>query len=63
MNFFLERVKPYVPVGRNQSEDEARRIDVATRDLLSRLQVPFETILGDAQAASRIFARLKGLTP
>ena len=44
-------------------EDEARRIDVATRDLLSRLQVPFETILGDAQAASRIFARLKGLTP
>ncbi len=59
VNFFLERVKAYVPVGRNQSEDEARRIDVATRDLLSRLLVPYETVVGDAQAASRIFARVK----
>ena len=60
-NFFLERVKAYVAVGRNQSEDEARRIDVATRDLLSRLQVPYETVVGDAEAASSIFARVKEL--
>ena len=59
VNFFLERVKAYVPVGRNQTEDEARRIDVATRDLLARLQVQYETVVGDAQAASRILVRIK----
>lgn len=61
LNFFLERVKAYVPVGRNQSEDEARRIDVTTKELLSRLQIPYEGVVGDAQAASRIFARVKEL--
>ncbi len=61
VNFFLERVKAYVAVGRNQSEEEARRIDATTKELLSRLQVPYESVAGDAQAASRIFARVKGL--
>lgn len=61
VNFFLERVKEYVPVGRNQSEDEARRIDVTTKELLARLQVPYQSVVGDAQAASRIFARVKEL--
>lgn len=27
LNYFIQRVKPYVPVGRNQTEDEARVLD------------------------------------
>ena len=61
INFFLERTKAYVPVGRSQSEDEARGVDRATRELLDRLRIPFETVTGDAQAASRILERVKAL--
>ncbi len=60
-NFFLERVKAYVPIGRSQTEDEARKIDVAMRDMLTRHRIPFETVPADHDAAPRIFARVKQL--
>lgn len=33
-NIFLERVKPYQEVGRNQSEDEARELDSKIKSLI-----------------------------
>ena len=61
LNFYLERVKTYVAVGRSQAEDEARKIDTTTTDLLTRFNFPFERVTGDAQAAGNIFARVTTL--
>src|SRR6185295_11616570 len=61
LNFFLERVKAYVPIGRSQTEGEARKIDAATREMLTRLKIPSETVTADNEAAARIFARVKEL--
>jgi hypothetical protein len=60
LNFFLERAKPYVAKGRSQTEEEARRIDSATRDLLARFTVPYETVPGDDAAAAKIVERVRG---
>ncbi|MBI2900133.1 MAG: AAA family ATPase [Planctomycetes bacterium] len=62
LNFFVERAKPYVAVGRSQSEDEARAVDGGVKALLAKLQVPFEGVPGDAQAPARILARVKELS-
>jgi len=59
INYFLDRVKPYVAVGRNQTEDEARKIDAGTRELLGRHRVPFESVPGDNDAARAIFERVR----
>jgi len=59
LNFFLERVKPYVAAGRSQSEDQARRIDDAIRGMLEGRGVPFERVPGDAQAPERILAAVR----
>lgn len=37
LNIFLDRVKPYEPAGRNQTEEQAREIDGKIIDLLLRL--------------------------
>lgn len=55
-NFFIERTKPYSPVGRNETEAEARRKDVEILDLLQVAEGEcFRTIRGDSKAAMRIF--------
>lgn len=59
VNFFLERVKAYVPIGRSQTEEEARKIDAGTRAMLTRLEIPFETVTADNDAAQRIFSRIQ----
>jgi len=59
LNFFLDRAKNYVTVGRSQTEEEARKIDAGMREILAWLKVPFETVVADADAAARIFARVK----
>jgi len=41
VNYFLNRVKPYSPIGRRQTEDEAKALDVEVRDLLNSCGVPF----------------------
>lgn len=44
INFFIRRNKPYVKVGRNQSEDEAKNIDMAIYHKLTKLNIEyFET--------------------
>lgn len=44
-NFFLNRTKPYVEVGRTQTEDEARDLDVKIRNMLTKYSIPFQIIL------------------
>lgn len=54
MDYFIERVKPYSAVGRNQTEDEANVIASRVLDTVLDAGV-FPTIIkGDEQAAPRI---------
>jgi ABC-type glutathione transport system ATPase component len=59
VNFFIDRVKPYVGVGRRQSEEDARKVDVELRNLLAQHQVAYESVAGEGGAAARILGRIK----
>ncbi len=58
-NFLLQRVKPYDPVGRGQTEYEACNIDGAIRQMLYDYALPYTEIAGNEQAALTIFNILK----
>lgn len=49
-NVLLERVKPYVPVGRVQTETQAQEIDRTLAQLLKENEVPYTTLRGDESA-------------
>jgi hypothetical protein len=57
-NFFIERVKEYSPIGRNQTEDEAKKIDLEIQDLLYYNEgiqsTNFVTVKGNREAAALI---------
>jgi hypothetical protein len=54
INFFIKRVKPYVKVGRNQSEEEARLIDEIVEKYLIDNNIPYLTINGNEEAKNLI---------
>jgi adenylate kinase family enzyme len=58
LNVFLERVKKYDKHGRNQTEEEARRIDDDIYDLLSYYDFDFIEIPGDENAPNEIIKNL-----
>jgi len=47
INFFINRVKPYNPKGRNQTEEESDRISVRIKDLYKGLGIDYFEINGD----------------
>ena len=53
-NYFLTRVKEYNPNGRNQTESEAREIDIELRSLLKKYKIKYKDIIGDKDAADEI---------
>ncbi len=55
LNIFLHRKKKYVSSGRNQTEDQARNLDVLVLSLLEKEKVPFIKIDADAHAPREIF--------
>ena len=54
LNFFIKRVKPYNPVGRNQDENGARDLDVTIKNYLDANSVPYFEINGDKEAPQKI---------
>jgi len=58
LNFFIERVKPYVQRGRNETEEEAARVDRELRVVLGDLSVPFEAVLGNSATADAIAEKI-----
>lgn len=44
LNYFVERVKPYSSVGRNQTEEEARQIDKDLKTLLNKYKVVYKNV-------------------
>lgn len=53
LNVLLRRAKPYAPVGRVQTEDQARAIDGEVRALLEGNGIAYETMDGDDAAWGR----------
>jgi adenylate kinase family enzyme len=47
INFFINRVKPYNPNGRNQTAEESDQLSVEIKNLYSRLNIPYTEIDGD----------------
>lgn len=47
INFFINRVKKYNPKGRNQTEQEAKEIDVTLKSFLKKYNIPFIEVNGD----------------
>lgn len=52
--FFIDRKKEYVAQGRNQTEDEAKQIDLRVRGLLDAFSVEYHRVQGTAIAPKLI---------
>lgn len=50
LNYVLERVKDYNPNGRNQSEEEARKIDISIKSILESYEIPYTVLPGVAES-------------
>jgi hypothetical protein len=61
VNFFLERVKPYNPKGRNQTLEEAKQKDLEILQLLSKWKVPFKRATGDEAGLAYIVEQVRAL--
>ena len=59
INIFLNRVKKYDPIGRNQTEDEARDIDSKIKIFLENNNIFHVNIIGDKNAHESISNYLK----
>lgn len=55
VNFFLKRLKPYVPLGRNQSECQAVQLDIAIELMMGDLGLKWTNIDADQKAPPMIF--------
>lgn len=58
MNFYINRVKPYNPKGRTQTEEEAKRIDANTKRLLQSTELSFEEVPGNLDGINHITDRI-----
>ena len=47
MNYILSREKEYNPVGRNQTEDEAKEVDIQVKELLDSEKIAYELVAGN----------------
>lgn len=61
VNVFLKRVKPYVAVGRMQTEDQAKHIDIELMNILSANNISYQTVVGDRVAADEIYNNVIGV--
>lgn len=62
-NYFLQRTKKYSPVGRVQTEEEARQLDRTIWNALEKNRIDFTQIIATKDSAEQILADLeqKGL--
>lgn len=54
-NYFINRVKPYNPKGRFQTEEEAKKIVGEMKDFLVDLNIEFEEFNGDTNGYNLIY--------
>ncbi len=61
MNFMLERVKPYNPKGRLQTEEESIELDKRIVELLDKYHINYHTVTGDDNGYNVIVAEVLGM--
>lgn len=61
INFYIQRTKKYVPIGRTQTESEAQELDDQTLVMLKELEIPFVIIHGDNTAPDAMLAHIEKL--
>ena len=59
-NFFITRKKEYVTTGRNQTEEEAKQVDIDLKDMLGRYNVEFQNVSGARSAIDQIYLEILG---
>lgn len=59
-NFFINRVKTYSPIGRSQTEDEAKEIDRKIKSMLSLHNIEFTEVDGNLEAPKVIYNHIFG---
>lgn len=50
LNYVLERVKGYNPNGRNQTEEEARKMDSEIKQMYDKYNIPYTILPGTAES-------------
>jgi len=60
LNFYVTRVKPYLKLGRNESEGGAKKIDCKVLAFLEREQIAYENRLGDNETVNYITGLILG---
>lgn len=62
INFFINRVKPYNPKGRNQTAEESDELSLKIKNLYNSLDIPYTEINGDddgySTAVNRVITEL-----
>jgi hypothetical protein len=58
LNFLIKRVKPFNPIGRNQTEEESKEIDVRIKTLLDDNAVYHELLTEDGTAPIIAFSKV-----
>lgn len=61
INFYLKRTKKYVPIGRTQTESEAKQLDDAALLMLKDLHIPFVEIVADNSAPEKMLGYIEKL--
>lgn len=58
INFFINRVKPYNPKGRNQTAEESDALSAEIKNLYQQLNIPYTEINGDEAGYEAAIARI-----
>ena len=59
LNFFLKRVKPYNPVGRNQTEEESDQIAEELTKMLDKDNIQYSIYNGNTEDYDKIYNKVK----
>lgn len=54
LNFFVERMKPYIQKGRRENAEGASRVDIKTLKMLENEQVPYEIVKGTWEGSNHV---------
>ena len=58
LNFFVNRVKPYNPNGRNQTEDESNAIGVSLKEMLNENNITYTEITGEPSSTDIVVSKI-----
>jgi hypothetical protein len=60
-NYYINRVKPYNPKGRNQTEAESDALSEPIKNLLAMFGIEYKTVDGDDIGYQSIINEIKGV--